>query len=61
MQLENTLIKNYINELKVLRIENFELRQKLQVHENDCEMLQTRLKTLKVKYGNVKQERDMAW
>ena len=49
-QLENTLIKNYIDELKFLRVENYELSTKLTESEDECKVLQNRLKTVKDKY-----------
>ena len=51
MQLENTLIKNYIDELKFLRLENYELQTKFSDSEEECKILQNRLKTVKDKYN----------
>ena len=61
MQLENTLIKNFIDELKVLRIENYSMQQRLRDREDQCDVLQNRLKTMKDKYSGVKLERNKAW
>ena len=60
-QLENTLIKNYIDELKFLRVENYELSTKLTASEDECKVLQNRLKSVKDKYTISKQERNKAW
>ena len=54
MQLENTLIKNYIDELKTLRLENYEIKKKLTEAEEEVLVLQNRLKTVKDKYNVTK-------
>ena len=61
IQLENTLIKNYIDELKSLRIKHFEVSEKLSERDAECTVLRSRLKNVKDKYNRVKEERNRAW
>ena len=61
MQLENTLIKNYIDELKSLRIKHFEVSEKLSERDSECQILRSRLANVKDKYTRVKEERNKAW
>ena len=61
MNLENTLIKNYIDELKSLRVKNYELTEKLSERDGECQLLKSRLTNVKAKYNRVKEERNKAW
>ena len=61
MNLENTLIKNYIDELKSLRVKNYELTEKLSERDGECQLLKSRLTNVKAKYSRVKEERNKAW
>ena len=61
MNLENTLIKNYIDELKSLRVKNYELTEKLSERDGESQLLKSRLTNVKAKYNRVKEERNKAW
>ena len=61
MNLENTLIKNYIDELKSLRVKNYELTEKLSERDGESQLLKSRLTNVKAKYSRVKEERNKAW
>ena len=61
MNLENTLIKNYIDELKSLRVKNYELTEKLSERDGECQLLKSRLTNVKAKYSRVKEQRNKAW
>ena len=61
IQLENTLIKNYIDELKSLRVKHYEISEKLSERDGECQLLKNRLTNVKAKYTRVKEERNKAW
>ena len=61
MNLENTLIKNYIDELKSLRVKNYELTEKLSERDGESQLLKSRLTNVKAKYNRVEEERNKAW